>query len=95
MNAKRTTSFPTEIETVRRRFEQWRKTRQVSSPIPESLWAAAVGLAGRYGVSRIAKILRVGYYALQERAAANPASIRNAPGSSLPESSRPGKGIGR
>lgn len=67
MNAKRTTSFPAEIETVRQRFEQWRKGRQFRSPIPESLWAEAVGLAGRYGTARIAKILRLGYYALKKR----------------------------
>ena len=67
MDAKQTTDFPAEIETVRRRFEQWRKGRQFPSPIPESLWAAAVALAGRYGVSRIATILRLGDYSLQER----------------------------
>jgi hypothetical protein len=67
MDAKQTTDFPAEIETVRRRFEQWRKGRQFPSPIPESLWAEAVALAGRYGTARIAKILRLGYYSLKKR----------------------------
>ena len=67
MNAKQTANFPAEIATVRRRLEQWRKGRKIASPIPESLWAGAVHLARRYGTSRIAKILRVGYYSLQER----------------------------
>jgi hypothetical protein len=55
------------VEATRRRFEQWRQVRKVHTPIPESLWAAAVKLAGRYGISRTARALRVGYYALQER----------------------------
>lgn len=38
--------------------------------IPEPLWRCAVDLAGRYGVSRTASALRVGYYELQKRLAA-------------------------
>ena len=34
---------------------------------PSALWAEAVTLAGRYGVSRTARTLRVGYRSLQER----------------------------
>jgi len=67
MDAKQTANLPAEIEAVRRRFEQWRKRRQFRSPIPESLWAEAVALAGRYGTARIAKILRLGYYSLKKR----------------------------
>jgi hypothetical protein len=40
---------------------------KLHTPIPEWLWARAVKLAGKYGVSRTAPILRVGYYSLQER----------------------------
>jgi len=39
----------------------------VRSRIPEPLWASAVKLAGRYGIHRTAKALRVDYYALKER----------------------------
>jgi len=71
MNAKRTAKqtvrVPAEIETVRRRFEQWRTQRKMPSPIPVRLWDQAVRLAQHYGVSRISKILRVGYYPLKER----------------------------
>ena len=69
MNARTTAILPADLEKTRRRFEQWRQVRKVHTPIPESLWAAAVKLAGRYGVSRTARTLRVGYYSLQERVA--------------------------
>ena len=77
MNTRKTGDLPADVEATRRRFEQWRQTRKAHTPIPESLWAAAVKLAGRYGVSRTARVLRVGYYSLQERvgqATAGPAT---------------------
>jgi hypothetical protein len=65
--AKQRAGVPAEIETVRRGFEQWRKGRKIASPIPERLWEQAVRLARRYGVSRISKLLHVGYYSLKQR----------------------------
>lgn len=44
------------------------------SRIPESLWAAAVKLAGRYGIHRTAKALRVDYYSLKKRVEGTPAA---------------------
>ena len=67
MNARTTAILPADLEKTRRRFEQWRQRRKVSTPIPESLWAAAVKVAGRYGISRTARALGVGYYALKDR----------------------------
>jgi hypothetical protein len=85
MNARTTAIVPADLESARRRFEQWRQVRKVPTPIPESLWAAAVKLAGRYGISRTAKALRVAYYSLKERAeretacsAASPPTLRQA-----------------
>jgi hypothetical protein len=46
----------------------------VRSRIPEPLWAAAVKLAGRYGIHRTAKALRVDYYALKKRVEQNAVS---------------------
>jgi hypothetical protein len=43
----------------------------VRSRIPEPLWVSAVKLAGRYGIHRTAKTLRVDYYALKERVEQN------------------------
>ena len=67
MNAKTIPIFPADLESTRRRFEQWRQTRGGRMPIPESLWSAAVKMAQRYGICRTAKALRLGYYSLKER----------------------------
>lgn len=67
MGIKRTGDLPARLEGVRRRFERWRRTRKVRSRIPESLWASAVKLAGRHGIHRTAKALRVDYYSLKKR----------------------------
>jgi hypothetical protein len=67
MNAKKTIRGPAEIEAARRRFAQWREGRKSGSAIPEPLWAEAVELAGRFGISRIARALGLGYYSLKER----------------------------
>ncbi len=67
MGTKRTDALPARLKGLRRRFERWRRTRKVRTRIPEPLWAAAVKLAGRYGIHRTAKALRVDYYALKKR----------------------------
>ncbi|MCP3974102.1 MAG: hypothetical protein GY720_06375 [bacterium] len=63
--------MPARLKGLRRRFERWRRTRKVRTRIPEPLWAAAVKLAGRYGIHRTAKALRVDYYALKKRVEQN------------------------
>jgi hypothetical protein len=67
MKARKTGDLPADLENTRRRLEQWRQRHQAPTPLPESLWAQAVKLAGRYGVSRTARALRVGYYSLKDR----------------------------
>ena len=67
MNARKTGDLPADLENTRRRLEQWRQRHQAPTPLPESLWAEAVKLAGRYGVSRTARALRVGYCSLKDR----------------------------
>ena len=74
MSTKRTRELPARLERLRRRFEGWRRTRKVRSRIPESLWALAVKLAGRYGIHRTAKALRVDYYSLKKRVEGAPAA---------------------
>jgi hypothetical protein len=71
MGTKKKRDLPDRLEGLRRRFEQWRRTRKVRTRIPEPLWAAAVKLAEQYGVHRTAKALRVDYYALKERVEQN------------------------
>jgi len=67
MSTKRTRDLPARLVSLRRRFEDWRRTREVRSRIPDPLWGSAVKLAGVYGLHRTAKALRVNYYALKER----------------------------
>ena len=67
MNARKTGDLPADVENTRRRLEQWRQRHQAPTPLPESLWAQAVKLAGRHGVSRTARALGVGYYSLKDR----------------------------
>ena len=73
MGTRKRCDLPARLDGLRRRFEQWRRTRKARSRIPEPLWAAAVKVAGTYGIHRTAKTLRVDYYALKKRAAGTPA----------------------
>ena len=66
MGTRKTRDLPVRLETVRQRFERWRRTRKVRSRIPEPLWASAVKVAGTYGIHRTARALRVDYYALKK-----------------------------
>jgi hypothetical protein len=49
------------------RFARWRRGRVRGAQIPHELWQLAIELAGRYGVSRVAGVVRVGYYELQKQ----------------------------
>jgi hypothetical protein len=52
----------------RSRFEAWRGRRQAGARIPQRLWALAVRLVTRHGVSRTAAALGLDYYSLKDRA---------------------------
>jgi len=67
MGTRKTRELPAQLVSARRRFERWRRTRKGRTPIPDPLWASAVKLAGTYGISRTASVLRVHYYSLKER----------------------------
>jgi len=57
-----------EFEALRRRLTQWRATRpHLHAAMPEPLWAEAVRLAQRHGVSETARVLGVGYDGLKRR----------------------------
>ncbi len=75
MGTKKTRGLPARLEGVRRRFQNWRQARKSrSARIPDPLWAAAVKMAGTYGIHRTARALRLDYYSLKERVEATPAA---------------------
>ena len=67
MRTRKTRAFPPRLDSLRRRFKQWRRTRKIGSRIPEPLWSAAVKVAETHGIHPTAKALGVDYYSLKER----------------------------
>jgi hypothetical protein len=56
-----------QIDHLRRRFEDWRKSGRPRTRIPKRLWESAVQAAGQYGLNRTAKTLHLDYYNLKKR----------------------------
>lgn len=54
-----TKATPITIEQVRKRFERWRNSRRRTRRIPDELWAAAIEVARRDGVTRTAEALHL------------------------------------
>jgi hypothetical protein len=48
-------SYREDVEQLRRRFEEFRRTHAVRSRLPEELWAAAAKLARRDGIEATAQ----------------------------------------
>jgi hypothetical protein len=71
--------LPAPLERVRKRFERWRGRRKPPTRIPDSLWAAAVEMAGTYGLYRTARALPVEYYSLKKRVAQESVAARGSP----------------
>ena len=59
-------AVPADLQELRGRFEDWRRTRRGKLPIPEPLWAAAAELAGSHGVCQTAQALRLEYKKLKQ-----------------------------
>jgi hypothetical protein len=62
--------LPQDLARAQGRFQAWRCRRQGGGRIPQGLWALAVRLVQRHGVSRTATALSLDYYSLKERAEA-------------------------
>ena len=58
------------LEEAKARFEAWRQHRKGKAPIPDELWATAVEVARKEGVSRTSTELRVEWNHLKRRMAA-------------------------
>ena len=71
-----------ELTVAGERFARWRRGRVRGARIPHELWQLAIELSVHYGVSRVAGVVRVGYYELQKQcrlAAAGENSARPTP----------------
>lgn len=60
-------AIPRSLASGQDRFEAWRRTRKPRARIPDRLWSLAVKLAEAHGLSRIASVLKLDYYALKKR----------------------------
>src|SRR5260370_6772281 len=68
------------LDEAKARFDAWRQNRKEKAAIPDELWAAAVEVARKEGVSRTSTELRVEWNHLKRRmAAASGASPKSAP----------------
>ena len=57
------------LEEAKARFEEWRQNRKGKAAIPNELWASAVEVARKEGVSRTSTELRVEWNHLKRRMA--------------------------
>lgn len=57
------------LEEAKARFEEWRQNRKGKAAIPDELWASAVEVARKEGVSRTSTELRVEWNHLKRRMA--------------------------
>lgn len=62
------------LEEVEREIKRWRGTRLKLGPMPEQLWAEAIGLAKELGAGPVSRKLDLNYGALSRRA--DPTKVR-------------------
>ncbi len=58
---------PDALEETLKRFEVWRRNRKSRTPIPKSLWAAAVEACQTHSVYHVSSVLHLNYNALKAR----------------------------
>src|SRR5262245_48534635 len=70
MRTRQRGELPMDLAQGRHRFQAWRQRRQGGRRIPQPLWALAVRLGSRHGISRTATALGLDYYSLKKQAEA-------------------------
>jgi hypothetical protein len=60
-----------DLEPLRQRLEEFRRTRTKRGALPEQLWQEAAQAARRHGVNLTAKVLGLAYSGLKSRAEGN------------------------
>ncbi len=64
---RRRLSPETRLERTRKKFENWRETKNGHPRIPEALWTRAIELSADYSVNKIARALRLNNMDLKKR----------------------------
>lgn len=67
MASRNQRELPADLARAQDRLAAWRRTKKPRSRIPESLWELAVKLAGKHGLNRTARTLKLDYYSLKKR----------------------------
>lgn len=60
-------TLPPEIKEVRKRFQDWRKTKEGRERIPDRLWASAIRLCRDHNIHRVSRWLRLNHSALRDQ----------------------------
>jgi len=55
------------LEQVQEQFEDWRRSREKRSAIPDALWQAAIYLCREHTISQVSSTLRLNYAVLKRR----------------------------
>ena len=55
------------LESVQKRFQQWRENREKGGRIPRELWETACQLFPHYSINQIARGLKLDYVGLRDR----------------------------
>lgn len=76
VNRRSTSTTPEPILQLQRQLEDFRSSQPGRVKLPESLWQAAVELAGQYGIWPVAHPLRLDYMRLKKRLGDVPPSHR-------------------
>lgn len=71
---------PSHIDEVRSELERWRRGHSYRARIPDAIWTAATTLARTHGAGRIARLLRLDYYALRRRVGQAHPAVPEGPG---------------
>lgn len=76
MRGRKNGAVPRRLARAMVRFSNWRQSHEPGTRIPRHLWAVAVRLASRYGVSRTAVALKLNYGGLKRRVEARTVEAR-------------------
>ena len=59
--------LPAEVDELWQRLDHWRQQPRNQRRLPEPIWEAATHLARAYGISALARTLRLSYDSLKQR----------------------------